>query len=217
MSACSRAVCCFSSASLQVFVYRLPPRQSNRAYRADDWGLDKPAWTCRLKVTSKVSVREQGDGFGEERDGEITKTAAKCKQHSSSREVVLTRMTGFLQGTTLFVALQDQQTGELFAECPIKTSEELPRCIEPVSDSSRYFVIRVVNQSQCNALSLPSPSPSLYLSLRGFSPRRRVCSESGSKLTEDHCPPALRCGVRCHWCRPARVPRHWLCRALGRV
>lgn len=88
---------CASVTVTQVSVYRLPPRQSNRGYRAADWGLDKPVWTCRLRVTAK------GD---------------KC-----------------------VVALQDSSSGELFAQCPVDTHPG--RAVEPVTDSSRYFVLRV--------------------------------------------------------------------------
>ncbi|XP_064611282.1 adaptin ear-binding coat-associated protein 1-like [Liolophura sinensis] len=37
----------------EVFVYRIPPRPSNRGYRAADWKLDAPDWTGRMRVVAK--------------------------------------------------------------------------------------------------------------------------------------------------------------------
>ncbi|AWP02821.1 putative adaptin ear-binding coat-associated protein 2 [Scophthalmus maximus] len=68
----------------EVHVYRIPPRASNRGYRAADWKLDEPSWSGRLKITAK---------------------------------------------------------GELFAHAPV---DQYPGCVvEAVTDSSRYFVIRI--------------------------------------------------------------------------
>ena len=83
----------------EVFVYQIPPRTSNRNYRAADWKLETPQWTGRMRLISKSD--------------------------------------------NLFLKLEDRDSSVLFAQCPI---EEYPGpAIEPVSDSSRYFVIRVVS------------------------------------------------------------------------
>ncbi|KAM3878187.1 adaptin ear-binding coat-associated protein 2 [Diretmus argenteus] len=81
----------------EVHVYQIPPRASNRGYRAADWKLDEPAWTGRMKITSK--------------------------------------------GKVAIIKLEDRNTGELFAQAPV---DQYPGCVvEAVTDSSRYFVIRI--------------------------------------------------------------------------
>ncbi|XP_056614941.1 adaptin ear-binding coat-associated protein 2 [Triplophysa dalaica] len=81
----------------EVHVYRIPPRASNRGYRAADWKLDEPAWSGRMKITAK--------------------------------------------GNIAYIKLEDKNTGELFAQAPV---DQYPGVIvEAVTDSSRYFVIRI--------------------------------------------------------------------------
>lgn len=46
-----------------------------------------------------------------------------------------------------FVRMEDQETGELFAECPLPNDgTSLTTAVEPVVDSSRYFVVKVVDR-----------------------------------------------------------------------
>ncbi|KAI9536153.1 hypothetical protein NQZ68_036251 [Dissostichus eleginoides] len=84
-----------------VNVYRIPPRASNRAYRAADWKLDSPDWSGRMRITAK--------------------------------------------GQMAIVKLEDKVSGELFAQAPI--TEYPGVSVETVSDSSRYFVLRIQDDS----------------------------------------------------------------------
>ncbi|XP_072035927.1 adaptin ear-binding coat-associated protein 2-like [Amphiura filiformis] len=84
----------------EVHVYKIPPRSSNRGYRAADWKLDQPDWTGRLKVVAK--------------------------------------------GNECFVKLEDNK-GELFAQAPVDSYPGI--AVEAVIDSSRYFCIRIQNES----------------------------------------------------------------------
>ncbi|CAG2064907.1 unnamed protein product [Timema podura] len=81
----------------EVFVFKIPPRTTNRGYRAADWNLAEPQWTGRLRLVAK------------------------------GKECVL--------------KLEDKTTGELFAKCPIETYPGV--AVESVTDSSRYFVLRI--------------------------------------------------------------------------
>ncbi|GFR97164.1 adaptin ear-binding coat-associated protein 1 [Elysia marginata] len=96
-TAYERVLCCKN----EVLVYRIPPRPSNRGYRADEWKLDSPDWTGRLRVITK------------DKD--------------------------------LFIKLEDRNSGELFAQCPVESHPGI--AVEPVMDSSRYFVLRIKDDS----------------------------------------------------------------------
>ncbi|KAE8739530.1 hypothetical protein FOCC_FOCC014950 [Frankliniella occidentalis] len=80
----------------EVFVYKIPPRQTNRGYRATEWNLDAPQWTGRMRLVAK--------------------------------------------GNDCTMKLEDKN-GELFAKCPIEKYPGI--ALEAVSDSSRYFVVRI--------------------------------------------------------------------------
>ncbi|CAG7709938.1 unnamed protein product [Allacma fusca] len=84
----------------EVFVYRIPPRTSNRGYRATEWNLDNPDWTGRMRLVSKDK--------------------------------------------TVFIKLEDKTSGALFAQCPIETYPG--NSVEPVADSSRYFVLKIQDE-----------------------------------------------------------------------
>uniref|UniRef100_A0A8C7R8U6 Adaptin ear-binding coat-associated protein 1 n=1 Tax=Oncorhynchus mykiss TaxID=8022 RepID=A0A8C7R8U6_ONCMY len=78
-------------------VYRIPPRATNRGYRAADWKLDVPDWSGRMRITAK--------------------------------------------GKVAYIKLEDKVSGELFAQAPV--TEYPGIAVETVSDSSRYFVLRI--------------------------------------------------------------------------
>lgn len=45
------------------------------------------------------------------------------------------------KGTECIINLEDKQNGQLFAKCPIEAFPGV--AVEPVADSSRYFVLRI--------------------------------------------------------------------------
>lgn len=50
-------------------------------------------------------------------------------------------------GDDCWVRLFDKASGELFAECPLPQDKPLVTVVEPVVDSSRYFVMRIVDRA----------------------------------------------------------------------
>ncbi|KAH9376588.1 hypothetical protein HPB48_002541 [Haemaphysalis longicornis] len=85
----------------EIFVYKIPPRTTNRGYRAADWKLDAPEWKGRMRLVTK--------------------------------------------GKECIMKLEDKVSGELFAKCPIDKYPGI--AVEAVVDSSRYFVIRLQDDS----------------------------------------------------------------------
>ncbi|CAF4773948.1 unnamed protein product [Pieris macdunnoughi] len=81
----------------EVFVFKIPPKTTNRGYRAADWNLQEPQWTGRMRLVAK--------------------------------------------GDELVMKLEDKASGELFAKCPIDKYPGV--ALEAVTDSSRYFVVRI--------------------------------------------------------------------------
>ncbi|KAF9335331.1 Adaptin ear-binding coat-associated protein 2 [Podila minutissima] len=61
------------------------------------------------------------------------------------------RLRIIAQGKKCFIRLEDGTTGELFAVCPY---EENKGCVESVTDSSRYFVVRIEDQGRHAFLGL---------------------------------------------------------------
>merc|ERR1712157_427848 len=83
----------------EIFVYRVPPRQSNRTIKASDWGLSNPAFTGQCRVIGK--------------------------------------------GHQLFIQIEDKSSYKLFAKAIVTGWPT--NIIEPVSDSSRYFTLRITS------------------------------------------------------------------------
>lgn len=103
--------------SRQVYVYRIPPRSSVvGGYKANDWADPK---TGDLASTAIWKGRLR-----------------VVEYHVSSDE-----SESALRESKCEIRLEDAETGELFAMCPytVQTASEV---VEPVTDSSRYYVIR---------------------------------------------------------------------------
>jgi hypothetical protein len=57
------------------------------------------------------------------------------------------RCTVYGCGTVASIRLEDKSTGEPFAVCKVQTGPGAPQAVERVLDSSRYFVLRIVDEA----------------------------------------------------------------------
>ncbi|NXD88057.1 NECP2 protein, partial [Halcyon senegalensis] len=90
--------------------------------RAAEWQLDQPAWSGRLRITAKGKV-----------------AFIKLEDKTSGKEEG--RWRGGWRRAPLSTCSPSSLSGELFAQAPV---EQFPGiAVESVTDSSRYFVIRV--------------------------------------------------------------------------
>ncbi|OCT73400.1 hypothetical protein XELAEV_18036376mg [Xenopus laevis] len=102
----------------EVHVYRIPPRASNRGYRAADWQLDQPAWTGRLRITSrgkmafiKLEDRISGELFAQASVEQFPSIAVESVV-DSSRYFVICIEDG--NGRRAFIGLGFADRGDAF-------------------------------------------------------------------------------------------------------
>uniref|UniRef100_A0A7S4R6D5 NECAP PHear domain-containing protein n=1 Tax=Ditylum brightwellii TaxID=49249 RepID=A0A7S4R6D5_9STRA len=101
----------------EVFIYGIPPMKSSGGHRAEDWNLAKPLATCSLLVVRVDSTLEL----------RILSSRPKPNAPKGATE------------------------SYLFALCKIALAHpsqqhlQIPHWVEPVVDSSRYFVLRIVD------------------------------------------------------------------------
>jgi len=101
----------------ECLVYKLPPRNSVRGYRAADWGLDKPSWTGRMRVTArdeKVSIKLEDTTNGQLfAECPITEYPTKDIEsvNDSSRYFVLRIQN---QGRSAFIGIGFRDRGDSF-------------------------------------------------------------------------------------------------------
>ena len=119
----------------EVFVYKIPPRQSARGYRAADWNLSNPDWTGRLRVM------EQSKKVKDSISPVISVSLYTDNRFPELQLLFVISL--FVWAVQVRLKLEDKSSGELFAACPV---EAYPGpAVEAVTDSSRYFVIKIVD------------------------------------------------------------------------
>ena len=70
----------------------------------------------------------------------------RCQDWPKTSHIFSGRVRVVTRGTACTVKLEDVDTGTLFAQCPLD-NDKPEVSVEPVTDSSRYFVLRVVDNS----------------------------------------------------------------------
>ena len=110
----------------EAFVYRLPPRTSAAGYAAESWGLDAPALTARLRVTS---ISPNGVCII------LWRRAPEAAPPSVPPPIAL----------IVPITMSPSSAGWLVvavARWETTHAHPLSHWLEPVLDSSRYFVLR---------------------------------------------------------------------------
>eukprot|EP00128_Syssomonas_multiformis_P014794 Colp12_sorted_trinity150504_noHs@27391 len=103
----------------EVFVYRLPPRVTNKGHKAAEWDLTNPMWSGRIRVTAKgptatirLEDKNNGDLFAQS-PIEDWPSAAIEQVLDSSRYFVL-RITDPRSGRNAFIGAGFQERSDSF-------------------------------------------------------------------------------------------------------
>lgn len=114
----------------EVFVYRIPPCLTSGGHRADDWNLAKPQATCSIIVLRRDSAllirlfSEQSKEGGP--PGATEKVLfAQCR---------------------INLEVDDAQSSSSAKQNPHRSKPSIDYWVEPVTDSSRYFVMRISDE-----------------------------------------------------------------------
>eukprot|EP00002_Diphylleia_rotans_P016635 TRINITY_DN3236_c0_g2_i2.p1 TRINITY_DN3236_c0_g2~~TRINITY_DN3236_c0_g2_i2.p1 ORF type:complete len:172 (-),score=41.82 TRINITY_DN3236_c0_g2_i2:414-929(-) len=75
--------------------------------------------------------------------------AVRCSDWGLDQPLWKGRLRILSKGPKCTIFLEDTNTGELFAQCNVDQNQA--EAVESVSDSSRYFVLRITNSSGQNA------------------------------------------------------------------
>jgi hypothetical protein len=111
----------------QVFVYRVPPMKTSVGHRAEDWNLAKPAATCSMQILQQDNA-----------------LLIQLLRNAESSPASTTETFLFAQAKLVF----DISSGSSSSSSSTGTEQQqqqqkpIEYWVEPVVDSSRYFVIR---------------------------------------------------------------------------
>ncbi|KAM7128816.1 adaptin ear-binding coat-associated protein 1 isoform 1-T1 [Ciconia maguari] len=111
-----------------VNVYRIPPRTSNRGYRGKR-GQSEPCVSPSDGEELRCHIL-----FGE-------RSGIRASDWKLDHPDWTGRLRVTSKGKTAYIKLEDKVSGELFAQAPIDQYPGI--AVETVTDSSRYFVIRI--------------------------------------------------------------------------
>jgi hypothetical protein len=129
----------------EVFCYKLPPRASAMGYKAADWGLESPLLTGYIRVVA-VGDEEIVVAVWQRPEQMLKPATAPTNTTAPAVDKVTVLTAPSLQGHKLVAACQmGLQTGVFSADKLL--IQPLEWFLEPVADSSRYFVMRVYGAS----------------------------------------------------------------------
>ena len=118
----------------EVFVYKIPPRSTNRSYRCVRHEISLLQSFCFILLSTTMNCWNFFFIF-------LSSFVCRAADWNLNEPTWNGRMRMVSSGPSLNIKLEDKISGQLFANCPVEAYPGV--AIEPVSDSSRYFVLRI--------------------------------------------------------------------------